>query len=155
MLHATFIYNFKISITNEFVSLFREDNFSLRKTGQNIETIKYLKTIMNLIETNEQWASIYSNIKNTSIGHTLFELNCGYHSRVLSEKDVDLDSKSRFHDKLAQKLRKQIEICCQNLLYTQKLQKKTHNQKLKSYSYALNEKICLNSKYIKINRVAI
>ena len=60
----------------------------------------------------------YNNIKNASTSHTLFELNCGYHFKVLFEENIDLCSKSRFADKLAEKLRELIEICYQNLFYT-------------------------------------
>ena len=31
----------------------------------------------------------YNNAKNTSTGHTLFELNYGYHPRMSYEEDVD------------------------------------------------------------------
>ncbi len=31
----------------------------------------------------------YNNAKNTCTSHTLFELNCGYHPRVIFEEDVD------------------------------------------------------------------
>ena len=59
----------------------------------------------------------YNNIKNTSTGHTLFEFNCGYHSKVFFKEDVNPCSKSRFINKLAEELKKLIEICCQNLFY--------------------------------------
>ena len=53
----------------------------------------------------------YNNAKNTSTGHTPFELNYGYHSRVSFEEDVDPRSKSRSADKLAGELRELIEVC--------------------------------------------
>ena len=59
----------------------------------------------------------YNNTKNATPSHTLFEFNCGYHLKVLFEEHVNLHLKSRFADKLAEKLRELIEICCQNLLY--------------------------------------
>ena len=59
----------------------------------------------------------YNNAKNASTGHTLFELNCGYHPRVSFKEDVDLRSKSRSADKVAGKLRELMEVNCQNLLY--------------------------------------
>ncbi len=60
---------------------------------------------------------VYNNAKNDSTGHTLLELNCGYHLRVSFEKNVDLHLRSRFANKLAKEMRKLIEVCCQNLLH--------------------------------------
>ncbi len=45
-----------------------------------------------------------------------------------------------------------MKVCCQNLLYTQELQKRVHDKKEKSRSYALGKKIWLNSKYIKTKK---
>ena len=45
-----------------------------------------------------------------------------------------------------------MEVCCLNLLYTKKLQKKAHDKGVKSRSYALGKKIWLNSKYIKTKK---
>ena len=59
----------------------------------------------------------YNNAKNASTGHIPFELNCGYHPKVLFKEDVDSRSKSRSVNKLAKELRKLIEVCCQNLFY--------------------------------------
>ena len=59
----------------------------------------------------------YNNIKNASIGHTPFKLNCGYHSRVFFEEDVDLRSRFYSANKLAEELRELIEIYYQNLFY--------------------------------------
>ena len=83
----------------------------------------------------------YNNAKNASISHTPFKLNSGYHSKVSFEKDVDPRSKSRFANKLAEELRKLIEVCCQNLLHTQELQKKVYNKAVKSRSYVPSEKV--------------
>ncbi len=94
----------------------------------------------------------YNNAKNASTGHILFKLNCGYHPRVFFKEDVDLRSRSRYADKLAEELRELIEVCYQNLLYAQELQKRAYNKGVKSRSYVLSEKIWLNSKYIKTNR---
>ena len=66
----------------------------------------------------------YNNAKNTSISHILFKLHYSYHSKVLFKKNVDSYLKSYSIDKLAEKLRELIKVCCQNLLHTQKLQKK-------------------------------
>ncbi len=45
-----------------------------------------------------------------------------------------------------------MEICCQNLSHAQELQKRTHDQRVKSRSYAPGETVWLNSKYIKTKR---
>ncbi len=94
----------------------------------------------------------YNNDKNASTSHTSSELNCGYHLKVSFEEDVDPRSRFRSANKLAKKLRELIEICYQNLLYTQKLQKRVHDKGVKSHSYAPGKKIWLNSKYIKMKQ---
>ncbi len=94
----------------------------------------------------------YNNAKNASTGDISFELNCGYHPRVSFEEDVDLHSRSRLANELAEELRELIEVCCQNLLYVQELQKKAHDKGVKSRSYAPGKKVGLNSKYIKTKR---
>ena len=107
----------------------------------------------------DDWAKLlpmaeftYNNIKNASNGHMLFELNYSYYLRVFFKEDVDSRSKSRSANELAEELRELIEICCQNLLYIQELQKRAHNKGVKSQSYALAEKVWLNSKYIKTKK---
>ncbi len=70
----------------------------------------------------------YNNAKNASTGHTPFELNCGYHSRVPFEENVDPRSRSCFANKLAEELRELIEVCCQNLFHAQELQKRAHDK---------------------------
>ncbi len=94
----------------------------------------------------------YNNAKNASTGHTPFELNCGFHPRVSFEEDVDPCSRSRSANELAEELRELMEVCCQNLLHAQELQKRAHDKGGKSCSYAPGEKIWLNSKYIKTKR---
>ncbi len=91
----------------------------------------------------------YNNAKNASIGHTLLELNCGYNPRVSFKEDVDPCSRSHFANKLAEELRKLIEVCCQNLLYAQELHQRTYDKGVNSRSYALGENVWLNNKYIK------
>ncbi len=94
----------------------------------------------------------YNNAKNASTGHTPFELNCDYHPRVFFEEDVNPRSRSRSANKLVEELRKLIKVCCQNLLYASELQKRGHNKRVKSRSYAPGEKVGLNSKYIKTKK---
>ena len=43
-------------------------------------------------------------------------------------------------------------ICQENLYHAQKLQKRAHNKGVKSRSYALVDKVWLNSKYLKTKR---
>ena len=94
----------------------------------------------------------YNNAKNASTSYTPFELNCGYHPRVFFEEDVDPRSRFRSVNKLTKELRELIKVCCQNLLYTQELQKKAHDKRVKSHSYALAKKVWLNTKYIKTKK---
>ena len=61
----------------------------------------------------------YNNAKNASFGHTLFELNCGYHVQMSYKKDVDLYSKSKSANKLLAELRKLMIVCIKNLYYAQ------------------------------------
>ncbi len=95
---------------------------------------------------------IYNNAKNTSTSYIFFELNCGYPHRVFFEEDIDHYSRSRFANKLAKELRELMEVCYQNLLYAQELQKRAHDKGIKSRSYAPSKKVWLNSKYIKTKK---
>ena len=94
----------------------------------------------------------YNNAKNISSGHTLFKFNYDYYSKVLFKEDVNPCSRFCSTKKLAEKLRKLINICYQNLFYVQKLQKRAYSKKIKSFSYILCKKVWLNSKYIKIKK---
>ncbi len=60
----------------------------------------------------------YSNAKNTSTGHTLFEFDYVYYPRVSFEEDVDPRLRSRSANALAEELRELMKVCCQNLLHT-------------------------------------
>ena len=66
---------------------------------------------------------VYNNTKNDSIGHTPFELNCGYHSCVSFKEDTDLCSRSKTVDELSAKLQELMTVCRENLHHAQKLQK--------------------------------
>ena len=94
----------------------------------------------------------YKNIKNASTGHTLFELNCGYHPQILYKENVDSYSQSKSADELLAELRELIIVCRENLHHAQKLQKRAHNKGVKTRSYIPGEKVWLNSKYIKTKR---
>ena len=91
----------------------------------------------------------YNNVKIISTGHTPFELNYGYHFRISYEEEVNPFSKSKSADKQPAELRELMIICQKNLYYAQKLQKQAHNKVVKPGSYASNDKVWLNSKYIK------
>ncbi len=76
----------------------------------------YLKAFINWEQDN--WAKLlpiaefaYNNAKNTSIGHTQFELNYNYHPRVSFEEDVDPRSRSRSTNELAKELKELIKVC--------------------------------------------
>ena len=59
----------------------------------------------------------YKNAKNASTGHTHFELNCGYHPRILYEEEVNICFKSKLADELSAELRELIFVCQENLHY--------------------------------------
>ena len=124
---------------------------------QNSTMEAYLRAFVNW-EQND-WARLlpmaefaYNNAKNASTGHTPFELNCGFHPRVSFKDDVDPRSRSCSANELAKELRELMEICQQNLLHAQELQKRAHDKGVKPRSYAPGEKVWLNSKYIKTKR---
>ncbi len=94
----------------------------------------------------------YNNAKYASTDHTPFELNYGYHPRVFFKENVDLFARSCFANELAEELRELIEVYYQNLLHIQEMQKKAYDKGIKSRSYALDEKVWLNSKCIKTKR---
>ena len=77
---------------------------------QNSTMKAYLRVFVNFEQNN--WARFlsiaefaYNNAKNASTGHTPFELNCGYHPRILYEEDVDSHFQSKSADKLSVELR--------------------------------------------------
>ncbi len=117
----------------------------------------YLKAFVNWEQ--DDWARLlpmaefaYNNAKNTSTGHTPFELNWGYHLKVFFEEDVDPRLRSCSANELGEELKELIKVWCQNLLYAQELQKRAYDKEVKSRNYAPGEKIWLNSKYIKTKR---
>ena len=84
---------------------------------------------------------VYNNTKNASTGHTPFELNCGYHPRILYEEEVNFRSKSKSADKLSAELRELIIVCQKNLHHAQELQTRAHNKGVKPRNYVLGDKI--------------
>ncbi len=86
----------------------------------------YLRAFVNWKQ--DDWTKLlpmaefaYNNAKNASTGHILFELNCGYHSKVSFKEDFDPRLRSRSANKLVEELREWIEVCCQNLFHAQEL----------------------------------
>ncbi len=72
----------------------------------------------------DDWAKLlpiaefdYNNAKNTSTGHTLFELHFGYHPKVSFKKHVDPCLRSYSANELAEKLRELMAVYYQNLLH--------------------------------------
>ncbi len=94
----------------------------------------------------------YNNIENISIDYTLSKLNCEYHQKSFFENKTNLQLRFCFANKLANKLKKWIEICYQNQLYIDQQLKRAYDREVKSHSYTFNEKVLLNSKYIKIKQ---
>ena len=94
----------------------------------------------------------YNNSKNASTDHTFFELNHGYHPRMLYKEEVDPRSQSKSADELSKELRELMVVCRKNFYHAQELQKRAHDKEVKSWSYAPGEKFCLNSKFIKTKR---
>ena len=83
----------------------------------------------------------YNNAKNTSTGHTSFELNYGFHPQTSYEEDVDPRSKSKAVDELATELRELTAVCKENLQHVQELQKRYHDKYAKPRSYAPGDKV--------------
>ena len=121
---------------------------------QNSTMKAYLWAFVNFEQNN--WVRLlpiaefaYNNAKNTSSGHTPFKLNCGYHSQMSYKKDVEPRSKSKSANELSAELRKLMIVCRKNLYHAQEFQKRAHNKGVKPRSYAFDNKVWLNSKYIK------
>ena len=68
------------------------------------------------------------------------------------KKNVDFCFKSKLQNNLSAKLKVLIIVWKKNLYHTQKLQKQAYNKSIKLRSYAFNNKIWLNNKYIKIKQ---
>ena len=121
---------------------------------QNSTMEAYLRAFVNYEQDN--WARLlsmaefaYNNAKHASTGYTSFEFNCAYHPPVSYKEDVDPRSRSKAADELNKELRNLMAACRENLQHAQELQKQAHDEGTKPRSYALGEKVWLNSKYIK------
>ena len=80
----------------------------------------YLRVSVNFKQND--WARLlpmvgfaYNNVKNASIGHMPFELNCGYHPQMWYKEDIDPRSQSKSADKLSAELKELIIVCWENL----------------------------------------
>ena len=100
----------KLSIT-----FYPQINGQTKKQNSTMEA--YLRVFINCKQ--DDWVRLllmaefaYNNAKNASAGHTLFELNYGYHPRVSFKEDVNPRSKSRSANKLVEELKKLMEVCC-------------------------------------------
>ena len=91
----------------------------------------------------------YNNAKNASTCHTPFKLNCGYHSYVFFEEDTNPHFRSKTADELLAELQELMTVCWENLHHAQELQKRAYNKGVKPKNYAPEDKVWLNSKYIK------
>ena len=60
---------------------------------------------------------LYVKAKNAYMNYILFKLNKRYYSKILLENETNFYLKSCSNDKLAEKLKKLIKICCQDLFY--------------------------------------
>ena len=83
---------------------------------QNSTMEAYLRVFVNF-EQND-WARLlliakflYNNAKNSSTGHTSFELNCGYHPCVFFEEDTKPRFWSKSANKLSAELQNLMTIC--------------------------------------------
>ena len=95
----------------------------------------------------------YNNAKNASTGQTLFELNCKYYSWLSYKENISPYFKSKLADKLLAELRELMIICQENLYYAQKLRKQVYDKGVKPRTYAPSNKVWLNSKHIKTNKI--
>ena len=92
---------------------------------------------------------VYNNAKNASNGFMFFELNYGYHLWVFYKENINPCFKIKLANKLLAELQKLLTVCWENLYHTKELQKQAHNKGVKFKSYTLNNKVWLNSRYIK------
>ena len=73
---------------------------------QKIMIKAYFQAFVNFEQNDWTWLLFmakfaYNNTKNASIGHTSFELNCGYYSKVFYKKDLDFHLKFKTIKKLS------------------------------------------------------
>lgn len=93
------------------------------------------------------------NAKNANISYTPFELNCGFHYKVLYKKIVNFHSKSKIANQLATKLQILISIYKKNLQLAQDLHKQYYDKHKKLKNYVSGDKVWFNKKYIKNKQI--
>ena len=91
----------------------------------------------------------YNKTKNTSTSYMTFKLNYDYYLWMLYKDNIDPRSQSKIANKLSAELKELMILCRENLYHAQKFQKQAHNKGVKPRSYGPNNKVWLNSKYIK------
>ena len=107
-----------------FTTFHLQTDGQIKRQNSTIEA--YLQAFVNFEENN--WARLlpmaefaYNNAKNASIGHTPFELNCGYHFCISFKENTDLHSWSKTADELLTELQELMIICQKNLYHAQEL----------------------------------
>ena len=88
----------------------------------------------------------YNNVRKASTGYTFFELNFEYYPWVSYKKNLDPHSQLITVKDLFSEFQSLMAACQQNLYHVQVLQKQAYNKDIKPYSYALGNKVWLNSK---------
>ena len=113
---------------------------------QNSIIEAYFWAFVNFEQNN--WARLlpmaefaYNNAINASIGHTPFELNCGYHTWMSFKEKVNPHFKLKLADKLSAELKDLMCVCQENLHHAQELQKQAHIKGVKPRSYAPSDKV--------------
>ena len=107
----------------------------------------YLRVFVNY-EPNDWARLLVIAAKNESTGHTPFKLNCGYHPHVSFKEDIDPRSIFKSANELSTELQKLMTVYRKTFHHAQN-QKQARNEAVKPKSYALGNKVWLNSKYIK------
>ena len=101
--------------------------FHLQMDGQTKCQNNMMEAYLGIFINFEQndWARLlliaefaYNNTKNVSTNHTLFKLNCAYHSRMSYKEEVEPHFKSKSADELSAELRELMFVCQKNLHYT-------------------------------------
>ena len=90
----------------------------------------------------------YNNAKNASTSHTPIELNCAFYPKISYEEDVNPCFQLKTADQLATELQNLMSMCMKNLEHVQELQKCYHDKHARPRSYAPEDKVWLNNKYI-------
>ena len=63
----------------------------------------------------------YNNAKNSSIGHTSFELNYWYYPQMFYKENINPRCNSKSTDELSSELQEPMTVCQENSHHAQKL----------------------------------